>query len=97
MTCIDKIKYEEYSRDPDKYVSQANIVNFDLIHAQCGGETRSLSKQFYQTVRKSHIAGMPVEEKNKAVSACLRSDRSDVFVEKKLAFEHFRNSYNKSI
>ena len=33
ITYIDKIKYEEYSRDLDKYVSQANIENFDLSYA----------------------------------------------------------------
>ena len=60
MTYIDKIKYEEYPRDPE-------IVNFDLIYAQCRGEATSLSEQFYQTVRKSHLAEMPLDEKGSSV------------------------------
>ena len=40
---------------------------------------------------------MPVEEKDKAVSTCLRSDGNDVFVKKKLTSEHFRNSFKKDI
>ena len=86
MTYHDHVKYEEYARDPDRYLSRANIVNFDLTHAQCRFEKPSLSKKFYQTVSKSHVDAMPSQEKDKAVSACLRSERTDVFVEKKIIF-----------
>ena len=32
---------------------------------------------------------MPLDEKKKAVFACLRSERNDLFVEKKLTLSHF--------
>ena len=95
MTYVDQIKYEEYSCDPDKYISRLNVVNFDLIHAQCRGEAPSVSEKFYKTVKEANLAGMPTKKRNKSVSACLRSNRKDIFVEKKITFNHFRNIYNK--
>ena len=95
LTYFDQLKYEEYSKDPDSYVSRVNVINFDLIHAQCCGQAPTNSKQYSQTMTNSHFEGMPSNEKDKAVSTCLRSERPDVFVEKKLTFDHFLNSSKK--
>ena len=32
---------------------------------------------------------MPQKDKKKTVAACVRTERKDIFVEKKLAFSHF--------
>lgn len=50
-----------------------------MIHARCG-------KAHFETVVSIDVENMPEKEKKKAVSACVRSDRKDLFVERKLAF-----------
>ena len=52
-------------------------------------EVRTHSDKFYQTVREKDIKKMPQKDKKKVIAACIRSDRKDIFVEKKLAFSHF--------
>ena len=60
-----------------------------MIHAQCRGTPRTHSDKFYQAVREKNVSNMPQKDRKKTVAACLRSERKDVFVEKKLAFSHF--------
>ena len=82
MTYIDQLKYEEYSRDPHSYVANANLINFNMIHARCRGDKQENSTCFYQTIKASDLTNMPEKEKDTAVSACLRSPRPDVCLEK---------------
>ena len=51
-----------------------------MIHARCG-------KAYFETVVSIDVENMPEKEKKKAVSACVRSDRKDLFVERKLALD----------
>ena len=60
-----------------------------MIHGQCRGTPRTHSDKFYQTVREKNVSNMSQKDRKKTVAACLRSERKDVFVEKKLAFSHF--------
>ena len=76
MTYLDRVKYEEYERDPDKYLSEAKIINFDIVYSQ-------IPLKFYQTVKSSTLDDMLEREKPVAVSACLRSSRRDIYVDKK--------------
>ena len=92
MTYLGRIKYEEYERDPDKYLSEAKIVNFEIIYSQCRGEKLNMAEKFYQTIKSSDIVNMPKKDKSIGVSTCLRSSRKDIFVEKKLVSDHFRNT-----
>ena len=48
-----------------------------------------------KTLSERHIAGMPVGERDKSVSASLRNDRKDLFVDKKIAFDHFRQMHKE--
>ena len=89
LTYIDQLKYKEFISDPDAAVKNTKVINFDMIHAQCWGTPRTHSDNFYQTVREKDVKKMLQKDKKKAVAACIRSDRKDIFVEKKLAFTHF--------
>ena len=42
---------------------------------------QSKPSKFYQTAKNSDVKKMPKSEKDKAVAARLRFDRSDIFVE----------------
>ena len=80
-TYIDQLKYSEFSSDPDKYLKEADIVNFDMIHERCGRHKRSMTDKHYQTIVSVDVKNMPQKERKKALSACVRSDRKELFVE----------------
>ena len=82
MTYIDQLKYKDFTSNPDTYLEKAEIINFDMIYVRCGCRPQQYSDKYYQTVRASDVFKMSQKEKNKAVSACLRSERKDLFVEK---------------
>ena len=90
LTYIDQLKYSEFSKNPDGSVKNAKVVNFEIIHVQCRGDGRKFDDKYYQTVSESSVKNMPQKEMKKALGACLRSERKDLFVEKKLLFDYFR-------
>ena len=89
LTYIDQLKCESFTNDPDKYLEKAEVVNFEMIHNRCRGHPRKFSNGYYQTVVQSDVKKMSQKERKKAVAACLRSERKDSFVEKKLTLSHF--------
>ena len=90
LTYIDELKYSKFSRDPDKYLKEVEVLNFDMIHARCRDDKQSVTDKQYQTVASNDLKNMSQKGKKKDVSACIRSNRKDLFVEKKLSFDHFR-------
>ena len=50
LTYCDQMKYKDFLDDPDSYIKNAQIINFDMIHAQCHGQPRENSDKHYQTV-----------------------------------------------
>ena len=90
LTYIDQLKYRKYSSNSNNYVANANIINFDIIHSMCRGDDRKHSDNYFKTVEYSQLKNMPEKDKDIAVSSCLSTKRKDVFVDKKLAFDHFR-------
>ena len=65
LTYVDQIKYSEFSSDPDKYLKQAEVVNFDMIHARCRGDKQYLTDKYYQTVVSDDVKNMPQKDKKK--------------------------------
>ena len=82
MTYINQLNYEQFSEDPGGYLKKAELVNFDVIHNQHRGTPT-------QNFCTSDVKKMPQKERKKAVGACLRSERKDLHVEKKVTFSHF--------
>ena len=89
MIYIDQLNYKEFLSNPDTAIKNTKLINFEMMHAQCRGMPRMHSHQFYQTVREKNVAKIPQKDRKKTVAACLRSERKEVFVEKKLAFSRF--------
>ena len=52
LTYIDQLKYKEFISDPDTAIKNTKVINFDTIHAHCGGTPHTHSDNFYQTVRE---------------------------------------------
>ena len=89
MTYIDQLKWKEFISDLDASIKNKKVINFEKIRAQCRRTPCTRSDQFYQTVREKNVAKMPQNNRKKTVAACWRSERKDVFIDKKLAFSHF--------
>ena len=53
-----------------------------MNHSQCRGDKREYSDKHYQTIIIDHVQQMPQKEKKRALKACFRSDRKDLYVEK---------------
>ena len=64
------------------------MINFDMIHARCGRSPQQYSNRHCQTVHTSDVRRMSQKERKKAVGACLRSERKDIFADKKLTLSH---------
>ena len=94
MTYIDQLKYCDFSRNPDQYLKNATVVNFDMIYKSIRGDDhkQKFSNEHYKTVYTSQLKNFPGTEKKKAFGVCLRSERKDLHVERKLTFSHFLNS-----
>ena len=82
LTYIDQMKYKEFISDPDAAVKNTKVINFDMIHTQCGGTPRTHSDNFYQTVREKDVKKMPQKDKKKTVATCIRSDRKEILLRK---------------
>ena len=59
------------------------IINFEIIHAQCRGQPRASSDKYFQTVTQEDVKKCLKRIKKKLIRTCLRSPRKDIFVEKK--------------
>ena len=60
-----------------------------MIHAMCGHRLQQYSNRHYQTVQTTDVRKMSQKERKKAVSASLRSEQVDIFVEKKFTLSQF--------
>ena len=40
VTWCDQNKYAELSKNPDEYLKNKKVINFDMINAQCRGDKR---------------------------------------------------------
>ena len=94
MTYIDRLGYERFEEDRDSYLQNVNLVNFDIIHHQCSGDTLQKNISTYKTVFKSNLKQMPLADKDAALATCFRSHRKDLNIEENLRNEYFRTWFN---
>ena len=84
MMCYDQCKCEEFSRDTNKNFQKAKIVNFDMIHRQCCGEEVPKNPlKCYQIVNDKSVLQCLTSDQDKILSSTLRTDRDDIFLNKK--------------
>ena len=84
MTWYDEQKCEDFLRDTDKHFKEAKIINFDVIYREIRGKVvpPDLLK-FYQTVNEKTISQYLSSEKDNIRSSAFRTDRKDIYFEKK--------------
>ena len=62
MTYFDYLDSKEMADNPTKYFRHKQIVNFDIIHHECGGDKlKNLYK--HKTVKQEELKNYPEKEK----------------------------------
>ena len=86
-----KMTFEEIIADPEFHFENSYITNFDLIHHECRGDTLSFSRKYYETIsyKKFNEEITDIANQQKFISSAIKSEKKDVFIEKKLIEEHF--------
>ena len=62
-----------------------------MIHHECRGDTLSFSRKYYETIsyKKFNEEITDIANQQKFISSAIKSEKKDVFIEKKLIEEHF--------
>ena len=83
--------FNEITNNPNYHFENAYITNFDLIHHNCRGDQLQRTKKYYQTIsyNRLHNEILSNEHKTSFISSAIKSERKDVFIEKKIFKEHF--------
>ena len=88
---LAEMTYNEIIEDFDYHFKNCYLTNFDLIHHECRGSKLEFSKKFYETIFYDKVKeNLSEENKEKFLSAAIKSEREDVNIEKKLIIEHLK-------
>ena len=91
-TRLNKTKYDEIVNDFDVHFQKCYVTNFDLIHNECRGDKLNFSRKFYETVFENDLKkNLNSEDRYNFCSSGFRSGRKNLFFEKKVYENHFRN------
>ena len=91
LSYMDSLKCEEILKDTDSHCKTAQVVNFDIIHHECRRDPLQGSYKEYQTVNKKDMDNYSSNSKKKIVNSAICCDRKDVFIDKRVTLNHFKN------
>ena len=49
LTYLDDKKYQRFMENPDKFLKNTKIINFDIIHHKSRGDVLEKPVEYYQT------------------------------------------------
>ena len=88
---LKEMKYNDIVKDCDFHFENSYITNFDLIHHECRGDKLQFSRKFYETIFYDSVKkNLDEINQEKFLSSAIKSERSNVNIEKKLIIEHFK-------
>ena len=88
---LKEMKYNDIVKDFDFHFENCYITNFDLIHHKCRGDKLQFSRKFYETIFYDSVKkNLDEINQEKFLSSAIKSERSNVNIEKKLIIEHFK-------
>ena len=88
---LKEMKYNDIVKDCDFHFENCYITNFDLIHHECRGDKLQFSRKFYETLFYDSVKkNLDEINQEKFLSSAIKSERSNVNIEKKLIIEHFK-------
>ena len=68
FTYLDDLKYERAMRDPDHFIKNARIINFDIIH-ECREQPLENSYKCYQTLKENEPSKYQAQPKKGLLEA----------------------------
>ena len=90
---LNKMKYDEIIENFEYHFENCFVTNFDLINNQCRGDKLNYSRKHYETIFYDEmIENLNDESRKKFVDSAIKSERKDLFFEKKVINEHFKRS-----
>ena len=91
-TRLNEIKYNEILNDLDGHFQNCYVTNFDLIHNECRGDKLQNSRKYYETVFEKNLKkNLSIEDSIKFCSSGIKSERKNLFFDKEVYENHFRN------
>ena len=91
-TRLKKTTYDEILNDLDGHFNNCYVTNFDLINHECRGDQLNHSRKFYETVFENDLKNnLNSEDAYNFCSSAFRSERKNLFFEKKVYQNHFLN------
>ena len=88
---LKEMKYNDIVKDCDFHFENCYITNFDLIHHECRGDKLQFNRKFYETIFYDSVKkNLDEINQEKFLSSAIKSERSNVNIEKKLIIEHFK-------
>ena len=82
-------KYEKIMENKKEYLSQANIINFDIINHRCRNDPQQHSTHHYETIYKDLLRAKE-EEREDIIGEAIKSRRENLHVNKDIVNEHFK-------
>ena len=90
ITYIDRLKYERFEKNRDMYFTNVLVINFDIINNQIKKTPLKKSIKEYKTIKNEKLNNMPPDDRDAAIAAALRCERTDLQVCKKVRDEYFK-------
>ena len=90
MTYIDRLKYERFSENCDRYLQRANIINFDIKHHRCRGDELINPVTYYKTIKKHELNDFKKKEKEEPLAGVARGKRKDLWAQRDLMINYFK-------
>ena len=88
---LNKIKFDEITKDFDYHFKNCYVTNFDLIHHECRGDKLNHSRKFYQTIFYNQMKkNLSEKDQEGFVASAIKAEREDLNFEKKVIDEHFK-------
>ena len=88
---LKQMTFNEIINDPEYHFKNSYVTNFDLIHNECRGDELHFSRKHYETIAYKRFNEEITNKTNqeKFISSAIKSERKDIFIEKKIYDEHF--------
>ena len=95
-TYLNHIKYEKEMKDPDHFIKNERIINFDIIHHECRGQPLENSYRYYQTLKENELRKYQEQPKENLLSAAFRNQdntKQGIYFEKNIVKKHFKTPF----
>ena len=95
FTYLDDITYEKVMKDPNHFIRNARIINFDIIHHEYRGQPLENSYRYYQTLKENELHKYQVQP-NDLLGAAFRNQdntKQGIYFEKNIVNKHFKTPF----